>query len=175
MSCRKTGPTSMGYLWTNLKQWKICECGNLWKSMSTFHHCLSDRFLYTGRQSGAPHLFCPALWPLSPLASFTLFSGCNLLNSKTKYRNMMHFRRRGTWPGGSRETITELNLLSNGAVESFWDTLWLGIQAFLYFMEESRRTLHRCLQAIENSICYRTVPSRASGTPCGSVLKRFCV
>ena len=121
MSCRKTGPTSMGYLWTNLKQWKICECGNLWKSMSTFHHCLSDRFLYTGRQSGAPHLFCPALWPLSPLASFALFSGCNLLNSKTKYRNMMHFRRRGTWPGGSRETIREFNLLSNGAVESFWD------------------------------------------------------
>ena len=46
---------------------------------------------------------------------------------------MMHFRRKGTWPGGSRETIREFNLLSNGAVESFWDTLWLGIQAFFVF------------------------------------------
>ena len=27
----------------------------------------------------------------------------------------------------------EFNLISNGAVESFWDTLWLGIQAFLLF------------------------------------------
>ena len=32
----------------------------------------------------------------------------------------------------------EFNLLSNGAVESFWDALWLGIEAFLCFMEESR-------------------------------------
>ena len=30
----------------------------------------------------------------------------------------------------------ELNLLSNGVVESFWDALWLGIQRFLCFDEE---------------------------------------
>ena len=27
----------------------------------------------------------------------------------------------------------ELNLLSNGAVESFWDALWLELWPFLYF------------------------------------------
>ena len=31
------------------------------------------------------------------------------------------------------------------------------------------------LHVIEHKICYRTVPSRASGTPCGSVFGRFCV
>ena len=37
-----------------------------------------------------------------------------------------------------------------------------------------RRITRRHVQTIENSICYRTVPSRASGTPCGSVFDRFC-
>ena len=33
----------------------------------------------------------------------------------------------------------ELNLLSNDLIESFWGTLWLGIQAFLCFSVECRR------------------------------------
>ena len=28
----------------------------------------------------------------------------------------------------------KLNLLSNGAVESFWDAVWLGIEPFLCFI-----------------------------------------
>ena len=28
----------------------------------------------------------------------------------------------------------KLNLLSKGAVESFWDTVWLGIEPFLCFI-----------------------------------------
>ena len=36
-----------------------------------------------------------------------------------------------------------------------------------------RRITCRRLQTMENSICYRTVPSRASRTPCGSSFGRF--
>ena len=40
----------------------------------------------------------------------------------------------------------ELNLLSNGPIESFWGAMWLGIQPFLCFTAESRRIVCRCLQ-----------------------------
>ena len=40
---------------------------------------------------------------------------------------------------------------------------------------EYYRIADRCPQIHENSICYRTMPSRASGTPCGSVFGRFRV
>ena len=45
--------------------------------------------------------------------------------------------------------------------------------AFMFYVVGSRRIAHGCPQLHGNSICYRTVLSRASGTPCGSVLGRF--
>ena len=35
--------------------------------------------------------------------------------------------------------ITKFNLLPNERLESFWDTLWLGIGRFLCFMLETLR------------------------------------
>ena len=69
----------------------------------------------------------------------------------------------------------KLDLLSNDIVESFWGALWPGIQALLCFSMETRRIVHGCPQIHGNSICYRTMLSRASGMPCGSVFGRFCV
>ena len=69
----------------------------------------------------------------------------------------------------------KFDLLSNHAVESFWDALWLGIRPLLCFNREYRRSAHACPQIHGNSTCYRSMPSRASGTPCGSVFGHFCV
>ena len=35
--------------------------------------------------------------------------------------------------------------------------------------------IRNCLKTIRRAICCRTVPSRASGTPCGSSYGRFCI
>ena len=35
--------------------------------------------------------------------------------------------------------------------------------------------IRNCVKTIRRTICCRTVPSRASGTPCGSSYGRFCV
>ena len=67
------------------------------------------------------------------------------------------------------------NLLPNRAIESFWESMWLGIQPFLCFIVKSRRIARRCLQTMRSAICCRMNRSRASGTPCGSVFRRFCV
>ena len=44
----------------------------------------------------------------------------------------------------------ELNLISNGPIESFWGALWLGIQPFLCFDVGSRRIMIWRAQMIEN-------------------------
>ena len=58
----------------------------------------------------------------------------------------------------------KLNLLSNGAVESFWDALWLGIEACLCFIVESRRVACRCLRTKCGAISWCVVCRRAGGS-----------
>ena len=70
---------------------------------------------------------------------------------------------------------TRCKLLPTRAIESFWHTMWLGIQPFFCFIVKSRRIACRCLHTMHGAICCRIVPSRASGTPCGSAFGRFCV
>ena len=52
-------------------------------------------------------------------------------------------QKEGGWfvvgSGHLRARLGGLNLLSNGAVESFWDALWLGIQPFFRFNVDCRR------------------------------------
>ena len=43
----------------------------------------------------------------------------------------------------------KLNLLSNGAVESFWDALWLGIGPFLCSTLESHRIFANIFLSVE--------------------------
>merc|ERR1712139_577572 len=88
---------------------------------------------------------------------------CKLKNSETQNRYLASPNDR------------ELNLLSNGPIESFWGTLWLELWPFLCFIVESRRIACRCLQTKCGAICYRMSVSRASGTPCGSSYGRFCI
>ena len=52
-----------------------------------------------------------------------------------------------------------------GTLDSFWDALWLELWPFLCFMLESRRIVPWRAQAIEEEICYRSVPSAAPATP----------
>ena len=79
----------------------------------------------------------------------------------------------------------KLDLPPNRAAESFWDAMWLGIRPFFCFCHVTYKLKQhviligsrhcRRFQIVENSITFPTNPSRASGTPCGSVLGRFCV
>ena len=67
------------------------------------------------------------------------------------------------------------NLQSNAPHESFWDALGLGIEPFFGLHAKWLRITRRCLQKMRGAICSRTVSTRVSGTPCGSVLSHFCV
>ena len=73
------------------------------------------------------------------------------------------------------KNAAQRNLLQNEHFESFWDTLWLELWPFLYFIVESRRIACRCLQTKRGAICYRMSVSTPSGTPCGSSYGRFCI
>ena len=67
------------------------------------------------------------------------------------------------------------------SIENLWKIYWTSIENLLKICWTSIENLLKIyrksmtLHVIEHKICYRTVPSRASGTPCGSVLCRFCV
>ena len=67
------------------------------------------------------------------------------------------------------------NLRSKASIESFRDALWLGIRPFWRFTLQFHRNTRRCLQTMHGTICSRSIPPRASETPCGSVFGHFCV
>ena len=75
------------------------------------------------------------------------------------------------------------NLLSNRAVEGFWDALWLELwpfevltYAFLYFslFQLGSRHCHH-IHSMRGAICYHNNKSAASETPCGSSRGQVCV
>ena len=71
----------------------------------------------------------------------------------------------------SNENLLKMNWKS---IENRSKIYWKSIENLLKIYWKSIANLWP-LHVIEHKICYRTVPSRASGTPCGSVLGRFCV
>ena len=63
---------------------------------------------------------------------------------------IFHMRRRRSISHAASPNDRELNLLSNGGVESFWGALGLELWLFLYFIVNGRRIVIWRAQTIEN-------------------------